>query len=86
MGGFTDYLISMRNVYGLQGKRVAPGVMAETGVSGETSEGHIKRFFGAGVTREREERKDRLLTVKCEGEAQEYRYDGTETGGAWVDG
>ena len=40
----------------------------------------------AGVKRSREERRGGLLTTTGEGEAQSYRYDGTETDDARVGG
>ena len=38
----------MRERYGLRGRGESPGTAAETGVSGETDEGHVRRYFGRG--------------------------------------
>ena len=72
-------------------ERESPGAMAETGGSIETDEGHSIRYFGgdgnmAGVERAKEELRGRALTATGEGEARDYRYDGTDTGDAWVGG
>ena len=97
MGGLTAYILGMYGGDGFRGRGESPVDVVEISGSGETSDGHVKIYFGGskgaagngkpeGVMGVREGRRVRLLTYTGEGEARDYWYAGMKTGNAQMGG